>query len=280
MPKSKIKTDRRPKYSTCAATKGGVMDTMETIIESWENEHSSDDSLWGCRVGILPRVSLGRGNKTKSKLKLKRQKSATSKKKRKAMLTIEELYERWANDRVSAQTWQCRAQFLAFICRTQEENESVAMYLESLKKLACEGGVEDKKHVFHQFCMGTRDNSFLDKLDSMQVLPNFALKNLELLCFHEDGNSTPQNHCAFDMIFEKNVIHIHEKIFLSLDIKSFKNCLRVCKQWNQLLTSEDFLRKACHGFSVGIWTGQESLKTIDINKKLPNSNGMVDLWTI
>ena len=50
--------------------------------------------------------------------------------------------------------------------------------------------------------------------------------------------------CAFDKLFATNVPHVHEKIFLSLDYFSFKSCLTVNKSWNELLTSESFLKKA------------------------------------
>ena len=49
--------------------------------------------------------------------------------------------------------------------------------------------------------------------------------------------------CEFDRLFTKRVPHIHEKIFFSLDYKSFKNCLEVSKPWNDMLTTESFLRK-------------------------------------
>ena len=49
--------------------------------------------------------------------------------------------------------------------------------------------------------------------------------------------------CEFDRLFTKRVPHIHEKIFFSLDYISFKKCLEVSKSWNNLLTSESFLKK-------------------------------------
>ena len=47
-------------------------------------------------------------------------------------------------------------------------------------------------------------------------------------------------YCAFNMLFTRSVPHIHEKIFLSMDYESFKNCLEVSKSWNNLLISEHF----------------------------------------
>ena len=49
--------------------------------------------------------------------------------------------------------------------------------------------------------------------------------------------------CEFDRLFTKKVPHIHEKIFFSLDYESFKNCVEVSKSWNDLLTSDNFLRR-------------------------------------
>ena len=51
-------------------------------------------------------------------------------------------------------------------------------------------------------------------------------------------------HGAFDTLFTKNVDHILEKIFLSLDYKSFKTCLQVSTKWKELLTSGSYLEKA------------------------------------
>ena len=50
--------------------------------------------------------------------------------------------------------------------------------------------------------------------------------------------------CVFNSLLTKNVPHILESIFLSLDYYSFNNCLNVNKAWNGLLTSESFKVKA------------------------------------
>ena len=50
--------------------------------------------------------------------------------------------------------------------------------------------------------------------------------------------------CAFDILFTKSVPHILEKIFLSLDYESLKECCEVSKAWNKLFMSESFKRKA------------------------------------
>ena len=58
--------------------------------------------------------------------------------------------------------------------------------------------------------------------------------------------------CEFDRLFTTNVLHIHEKIFLSLDCISFMNCLEVSRSWNDLLTSESFTIKGKALFSEDI----------------------------
>ena len=49
--------------------------------------------------------------------------------------------------------------------------------------------------------------------------------------------------CAFDTLFAKNVPHILEKIFLSLDHKSFRQCREVCQTWKKLLSTESYLKR-------------------------------------
>ena len=48
--------------------------------------------------------------------------------------------------------------------------------------------------------------------------------------------------CAFDTLFTKNVPHILESIFLSLNYESFKTSLEVSKVWKRHLTSDSFQR--------------------------------------
>ena len=47
-----------------------------------------------------------------------------------------------------------------------------------------------------------------------------------------------------DTLFTKSVPHLIEKIFLSLDYTTYKNCLKVKDTWNEVLTSESFLKRA------------------------------------
>ena len=53
-----------------------------------------------------------------------------------------------------------------------------------------------------------------------------------------DGNKI-KSLGAFDVLFNKSVPHILEKIF-SLDYDSFVSCGKVCKTWNYLLSSESY----------------------------------------
>ena len=52
-----------------------------------------------------------------------------------------------------------------------------------------------------------------------------------------------EKFCAFETLFSKNVPHILEKIYFSLDYKSFLACFKVSKTWNQMLSSEVFQKK-------------------------------------
>ena len=70
------------------------------------------------------------------------------------------------------------------------------------------------------------------------------------------GNEIP---CAFDTLMSKNVPHILEKIFLSVDYKTFKECIKVNKIWRGFLTSESFQVKAKLIFCEGILNEQREL---------------------
>ena len=57
----------------------------------------------------------------------------------------------------------------------------------------------------------------------------------------EQGNN--YDPCAFDTLFGRSVPHILEKIFFSLDYKSFKNCMEVNKQWRELLSTASYQKE-------------------------------------
>ena len=74
------------------------------------------------------------------------------------------------------------------------------------------------------------------------------------------------NLCHFDTLFNKNVTHILEKIFLTLDYWSFKKCLKVNNEWKVLLKSERFMTEAKSVFKKDI-----SEETLVVWKKLFNA---------
>ena len=55
---------------------------------------------------------------------------------------------------------------------------------------------------------------------------------------------TSSNPTGFDKLLNKNVPHILEKIFLSLDYDSFMKCHKVCNAWSELLGTESFKRRS------------------------------------
>ena len=54
---------------------------------------------------------------------------------------------------------------------------------------------------------------------------------------------------TFDTLFEKTLHIALEKIFFSLDYRSYKTCLEVSMVWKELLTSHTFQRKGKSVFS-------------------------------
>ena len=66
-------------------------------------------------------------------------------------------------------------------------------------------------------------------------------------------------HCPFDKLFTRNVPHILENIFFSLDYESFKTCMEVNKGWHELLTSRFYNKKALLVFGEGISEDENKL---------------------
>ena len=54
------------------------------------------------------------------------------------------------------------------------------------------------------------------------------------------------------MLTAKSVPHILERIFISLDYESFKNCMEVSNTWRNILTSEWFQSRGKSVFSEEI----------------------------
>ena len=90
--------------------------------------------------------------------------------------------------------------------------------------------------------------------------------------------------CNFDTLtlFTKNVPHILENIFLSLDYDFYKKCfkVKVNSAWYKLLFSELFQRKAKSVFCNGILKDNENLithasrgSTEEVQRLLSNVSG-------
>ena len=65
--------------------------------------------------------------------------------------------------------------------------------------------------------------------------------------FHQSEVESPSistMQSAFDKLLNTFAPHVFEKIFLSLDYKSFKNCHEVCTTWNKILSATIMKKKA------------------------------------
>ena len=89
----------------------------------------------------------------------------------------------------------------------------------------------------------------------------------------------------FGPIFDKSVPHILEKIFFSLDQKSYKTCLKVNKVWNELLSTESYQKIVTKMLNVK-QENEKLLKTalctgglgqIGEIKRLLSSGGWIDV---
>ena len=66
--------------------------------------------------------------------------------------------------------------------------------------------------------------------------------------------------CEFDRLFTRNVPHILEGIFFSLDYPSFRTCLRVSRTWYELLTTDRLQKKAKSTFHKGLLEDEKKLR--------------------
>jgi len=76
-------------------------------------------------------------------------------------------------------------------------------------------------------------------------------RKLHAVSINTRKNSAP---CEFDKLFARNVPHILEAIFLTLECKSFRSCLMVNKKWNKFLMSDSFITKAESTFDKWLTT--------------------------
>ena len=87
---------------------------------------------------------------------------------------------------------------------------------------------------------------------------------------------------ALKALFKRNVPHILETIFLSMDYESYKQCLHVSRGWKELFTSQSFLTKARNEFQNEIKEDQiELYKAVQKNdfQKIMRllSSGLLDV---
>ena len=84
---------------------------------------------------------------------------------------------------------------------------------------------------------------------------------------------------SFDKLFSITAPHILEKIFLSLDLKSFINCFRVSRSWNILLTSESFQEMAkpifYHDLTIELWHACKKGNVQEVTNFF--SSGLIDI---
>ena len=79
---------------------------------------------------------------------------------------------------------------------------------------------------------------------------------------------------SFDVLLKKNVPHILEKIFLSLDLESLKNCFRVSKAWNSSLRSMTLQKIAIRTYFASIWMDTDKLQ-----KRVYTTKKNLKFWT-
>ena len=77
----------------------------------------------------------------------------------------------------------------------------------------------------------------------------------------------------FDILLSRNVPHILESIFFSLDYESFKECFAVSKTWHTLFKSEMYQKKAKSLFHDEIlWDEQRRQRRMWLEKELLRCN--------
>lgn len=64
----------------------------------------------------------------------------------------------------------------------------------------------------------------------------------------------------FNVLLPKNVPHILERIFLSLDYETLKTCFKVSKRWHGFLSSEAFQKRAKSVFHKEILDDEKKLR--------------------
>lgn len=79
---------------------------------------------------------------------------------------------------------------------------------------------------------------------------------------------------GFHLLLKRNVLHIWEQIFLSLDYESLRNCLKVSKAWNEVFNKQSFRAKILSKFSTQMLMDVEKLE-----RKIWKSSKNILVWT-
>ena len=79
---------------------------------------------------------------------------------------------------------------------------------------------------------------------------------------------------GFDLLLTQNVEHIWERIFLSLDYESLRNCLHVCRAWWEIFRRESFRAKMVAKFPTEMWMDTENME-----RKIWRSRRKILAWT-
>ena len=69
-----------------------------------------------------------------------------------------------------------------------------------------------------------------------------------------NSHGTGENVCHFDKLWNKNVPHLFEKIFLTLDYNSFRNSRGVNRAWRSLLSSQLYRKHGTLLAQEKLWT--------------------------
>ena len=119
-------------------------------------------------------------------------------------------------------------------------------------------------------CNSCPNNTHSTK-DKLQTLTSEIMASDDICCQSD-----------FDTLFSKNIPHILEKIFFSLDYESYKNCLEVSNEWKGVLASERYINKGKSVFKVEIVADEKKLcyeaklgRRDTVNRLL--ASGMVDV---
>ena len=153
-----------------------------------------------------------------------------------------------------------------FFRREQNETEALNDYLDIVKKLAVEAGLKVCDRLFDRYVVarvvsGMSDPSLRDRMLAKNEI--LQVKDLEEISCNTGTKITkvgvPEGS-GFDLLLKRSVPHIWEKIFLSLDYASFRNCRRVCPQWNNVLENDSFCAKVKSTFPIHSWMDNDGLK--------------------